>query len=68
MDSIRRFRTQRGLSVKELASSIYVHESAVRHWEHGRRTPSAAEIVRIAKTYGVSTDYLLGLTEKEKTL
>ena len=64
MSGIERFRKSRGLTIKELASSIYVHESAVRHWEKGRRIPSAAEIVRIAQIYEVSADYLLGLSDR----
>lgn len=63
-EAIRRFRKARGLKVWVLASSIYVHESAVRHWEKGRRIPSAAEIVRIAQIYEVSADYLLGLSDR----
>ena len=64
MNGIERFRKSRGITVKELASNIYVHESAVRNWEKGRRIPSSEEIIRIAQIYGVSADYLLGLSDR----
>lgn len=68
MNPIRRFREARGITQRELAEVCFVDVSAVRHWEHNRRDPSASVIIRIATEFGVSADYLLGLTEKEKTL
>ena len=65
MNNIRRFRESRGITLKQMAGAVGVGESSIRNWEHGRREPATYVIVRIAQTYGVTTDYLLGLTDKE---
>ena len=65
MNHIKRLRESRGITLKQMASAVGVGESSIRSWEHGRREPATYVIIRIAETYGVSTDYLLGLTDKE---
>ena len=55
MNPIRRFRETRGITQRELAEVCFVDVSAVRHWEHNRRDPSASVIIRIATEFGVPT-------------
>lgn len=52
-------RTSMGLSQAELAKRIGVSTSAVGMYEQGRREPSLDLVVRLAKEFGVTTDYLL---------
>lgn len=52
-------RTQAGLSQAALASRIGVSASAVGMYEQGRREPSNDLLIALAKTFDVSTDYLL---------
>ena len=48
-----------GMSQAELAQRLQVSPSAIGMYEQGRREPSADTLVAMARTFGVSTDYLL---------
>lgn len=52
--------TQQALADK-LHASLY----AVRCWEQSKSDPSHDTLVAICKLYGVSADYLLGLTDED---
>ena len=52
-------RTEKGLSQAELAQRIGVSASAIGMYEQGRREPSLDLLVQLARTFGVTTDYLL---------
>lgn len=51
------------LTQKDLSEKIGVSRSCVCFWLKGERQPTAENIYTIAKTFNVSADYLLGLTE-----
>lgn len=63
-ERINQLRIANGLSMKEFAERIGTSLDGVWRWEHSR-LPSALKIVAIAKEFGVSTDWLLGLSEEE---
>jgi transcriptional regulator with XRE-family HTH domain len=52
-------RTAKGLSQTALAKRLQISTSAVGMYEQGRRTPSLEMVVRLAKEFQVSCDYLL---------
>ena len=52
-------RASKGWSQAKLAQRIGVSASAVGMYEQGRREPSLDLLVRLAREFGVSTDYLL---------
>ena len=52
-------RASNGWSQAELARRIGVSASSVGMYEQGRREPSLDLVVRIAREFGVTTDYLL---------
>ena len=56
---IATLRRSRDMSQEALARVLGVSPSAVGMYEQGRREPSAALLVALSKTFGVSTDYLL---------
>ena len=47
----------------EMAERLEVTQRTIANWEAGDRNPDFQMLARIAKTYGVTTDYLLGLTD-----
>lgn len=57
---LKRLRTSRGLTQKELADSLHVTFQTVSKWENDENEPDIATLKRIAKLYGISLDYLLG--------
>lgn len=62
-ERIRQLRIQAGESQWRMGEQLGVAQRTIAGWETGNRQPNAEMIVRIAETYGVSTDYLLGRTD-----
>jgi len=61
---IRDLRIKNKLSSKELSKILNISESAISLYESGKRKPSISLIIKMADYFNVSTDYLLGVTEK----
>ena len=60
---IGEMRTAFGWSQVELAKRLGVAKQTVSNWENENIQPSIEMLVRLAKLFSVSTDYLLGLDE-----
>ena len=56
---IAALRRAAGWNQAELAQRLQISSSAVGMYEQGRREPSAEMLVRMAKVFEVSVDYLL---------
>ena len=56
-------RKSRGFSQAEVAKMIGLPERSYRRYELGESVPVISSIVALARLYGVSADYLLGLKE-----
>lgn len=52
-------RVGRSWSQAELSRQLGVSASAIGMYEQGRREPSLDLVVQLARTFGVTTDYLL---------
>ena len=57
-DRIRMFRKARGMTQAQVAEAIDATEGAVRHYEHGDRTPGPEQVAAIARVLGVSPEAL----------
>ena len=64
-DIIRYLRIKNKLSSKDLSRILNISESSISLYESGKRMPSISLIIKIADYFNVSTDYLLGLTERQ---
>ncbi len=62
-DRIKLLRERAGLTQSELAKSLGLSRSGVNAWEMGLSIPSTQYVVELAKSFHVSTDYLLGMEE-----
>lgn len=49
------------MTQKEVAKAIGISEACVSRWANGNRRPNAGSIIKLAKLFHVSADYLLGL-------
>lgn len=54
-------RTSLGWSQVELAKRLGVAKQTVSNWENENIQPSIEMLVRLAKLFNITTDYLLGL-------
>jgi transcriptional regulator with XRE-family HTH domain len=57
-DRVKALRAERGWSQTDLAARIAA-AAQVSRYESGRTAPSVDTVIRLAETFGVSTDYLL---------
>ena len=60
---LKEMRESKGLTRKELGKASGVDPSLISRYESGERSPTADNLLKIAKTLECSTDYLLGLTD-----
>ncbi|MDY4662230.1 helix-turn-helix transcriptional regulator, partial [Pseudoflavonifractor capillosus] len=66
-ERLKDLRVERGLSLEQLAEQTGLSKSALGKYEADDfKDISPFSIVTLAKFYGVSTDYLLGMTETKK--
>jgi len=55
-------RKEKGISQKEVAAKLGISQALLSHYEKGIRECGLDFLVRCAAFYGVSTDYLLGIS------
>ena len=66
-DNIRKLRNDRGMSLKDFAYAIgYASHSVVSAWEQGRHLPSSEALTALRELFGVSSDWVLGLSDVPK--
>jgi len=58
---LRELRRERGITQTELAGRLGVTQQAVAKWESARSLPEPGAVAGLAKFFGVSSDYLLGV-------
>ena len=61
---LKELRKSRGITQAVLSKALNISPSTVGMWEQGRREPDYDNLKRIATYFGVSTDILLGFTNK----
>ena len=59
-ERIRERREKLQMSQGYLAQQSGIHYMTISRYERGRRTPSTAALVALARALGVTTDWLLG--------
>ncbi len=60
---IRMMRLSRKMSQVELAKELNVTKQSVSNWENDNIQPSVEMVMKIAKVFSVSVDYLLGIDQ-----
>ena len=64
---IRRARINSRLTIKKLSELIDVTERSVKRYEGGQSTPDTHTLIQLACIFDLSTDYLLGISDKSDT-
>lgn len=60
---IKELRKNLGLTQNQFAESLNISTVSISSYETGAKTPSLDMIINMAKTYNVSADWLIGLSE-----
>ena len=59
-EKLRALRTQRGLTLKELASALgYIAHGHISELEAGKKLPTIEFVLKVANLFDVTTDQLL---------
>jgi transcriptional regulator with XRE-family HTH domain len=65
-ERIRNLREDRDLKQEDLAKLLSCTQACYSHYESGKRDIPTEVLIKLAGFYGVSVDYLLGLTKQRK--
>ena len=60
---IRELRVKQKWSQSELANKLKTTQDTISLWELGKSYPDVFSVVLLCKTFNVSSDYLLGLSD-----
>ena len=63
---LKTLRLRENLTQAQLAQKLGLTKSVISAYETGLRLPSYDILIHIAKIFSVSTDYLLGLENKQE--
>ena len=63
-ERIKELRQSLGINQVEFGKRINVSKQCISNWERGYIQPSIDMLIRIAQTFSVSADYLLGLNDR----
>jgi transcriptional regulator with XRE-family HTH domain len=65
-NKLKTLRIQRQMTLKDVACRVGVSKSIVSAYENGSRRPSYEMLIKLARLFNVTTDYLLGLEQKKQ--
>ena len=68
MNRLLELRTEKNLSQRAVAKSLYISQGTYNNWENGRTQPSIEQLIELSKLFSVSVDYLLGNTDEYGTV
>lgn len=66
-ERLTQLREDRGLKRQEVADALEISRASLEYYEKGQRKPDIEVAAKIAKYYGVSTDYLVGVSAAQVT-
>ncbi len=61
-------RQSKNITQQRLAVDLGIDQTSISSYECGKYFPTVEVLVKIAEYFGVSTDYLLGLSEVKNSL
>ena len=64
MNRIRELREDRDLRQIDVSNATNIDQKTLSNYETGRTNPDSEAIVKLADFFGVTCDYLLGVTER----
>lgn len=64
---IRDLREDRDLTQDQLVKILKMHKTTYTNYEQGKREPPFEFIIKLAKLYDVSVDYIAGLIDVPKS-
>ena len=60
-ERLKELRSEKNLSQMELSKATGISQSSIARWELNKSEPTASDIIVLARFFGESADYLLGI-------
>lgn len=60
-ERLKELREEHNLSILALSKLLQISDATICRWENNKNDIKAEQLVVVAKFFGVSSDYLLGL-------
>ena len=60
---LKELRQEKGIGQIELAKKLEVSKGIISLWENGQREPNMYSLIKLAKFFCVTIDYLVGLED-----
>ncbi len=67
IERILNLMKQSSVTAKQLTSDLEISSTSITDWKKGKGRPSADAIVKLAKYFGVTTDYILTGKEEDSS-
>ncbi len=64
MNRIRELREDRDLRQIDVSKATHIDQQTLSNYETGKTNPDSFAIIKLAEFFGVTCDYLLGVTER----
>lgn len=61
---LKLLREKQGKGQQEVCAALNIEQSTLANYENGKRIPKIDILIKIARYYNVSTDYLLGIVQQ----
>lgn len=65
-ERLKRLRVEKGITQKELADRLHISRSTIAGYESLGKEPDGEKLCALADFFGVSVDYLLGVTNSRE--
>lgn len=62
---IKTLRNSKNLTQEQLAKRLWLSKASISAYESGTKYPSLEIIIKMARIFNVSTDYLLGIDKRQ---
>ena len=60
-ERLKELRTERNLTILALSKELKIGVASICRWENGQSDVKSEQLIVIAKFFGVTVDYILGL-------
>lgn len=64
-ERMRNLRQDSDLSQKEIAEILHIAQTTYSQYELGKRAMPIEHIIKLCRFYGVTADYMLGMSNKK---
>lgn len=61
---LKKLKDDRSMTLEEIADILGISRQSIIYYTMGERIPKVPILIRIAKMFGTSVDYLLGVSNK----